>query len=207
MQNGTPRLTLATHPVLSHLVQLRSGGSYGVDSAGLAMALMAGPSRAGAWSAVVGIDDFGVEAAEAMGVDLTRTVLVPDPGEHWAEVTGALIDVVTVVALRPPSEVSERIASRLNARLRQRSAILIAWGNWPRCEARLTLHEPVWSGLGQGHGYLQARQAILSVRRGAAPPVQASIWLPPPNDGPIAVTADESVDVQTDIPADIREVG
>ncbi|MGL5823649.1 MAG: hypothetical protein ACRCYU_02135 [Nocardioides sp.] len=225
MQNSAPRLALATHPLLSDLLELRGGGSYGVDTASLAMALMAGPSRAGSWSAIVGIDDFGVEAAEAMGVDLTRTIVVPDPGEHWAEVTGALIDVVSVVVLRPPARVSEQIANRLNARLRQRSAILVAWGNWPRCEARLTLHEPAWSGLASGglggHGHLQARQVTVCVRRGAAPPARTTIWLPPLNtaidtagdtagdtdagDQPAQRAAD--MPTATEMPAGMREVG
>ena len=56
----------------------------------LALALMAGPSRAGSWCAVVGVTDFGVEAASALGVDLARTVVVPEPGEQWLEVTAAL---------------------------------------------------------------------------------------------------------------------
>src|SRR3954453_23037450 len=76
MQDGVPRVPIATHPALADLVQLRTGGSYEVDSAGLAMALIAAASQAGAWSAVVGAEDFGAEAAAEMGVDLARTVLV-----------------------------------------------------------------------------------------------------------------------------------
>ena len=29
----------------------------------------------------------------------------------------------------------------LDARLRKRSAVLVVWGDWPRCEARLSLEE------------------------------------------------------------------
>ncbi len=84
LHDGVPRLPLETHPALAGLVQLRAGGSYAVDSATLALALMAGPSRAGSWCAVVGVGDFGAEAASALGVDLDRTVLVPDPGDAVA---------------------------------------------------------------------------------------------------------------------------
>ena len=52
LQDGTSGLTarpLATHPALSGLVQLRAGASYSVDCAALALALLAGPSRAGEW--------------------------------------------------------------------------------------------------------------------------------------------------------------
>jgi hypothetical protein len=172
MQDGVPRVPIATHPALADLVQLRTGGSYEVDSASLAMALLAAPSQAGAWSAVVGSEDFGVEAAAEIGVDLARTVLVPDPGELWLEVTSALVDVVTMVVLRPPAGVSERVAGRLGARLRKRSSALVSWGPWPGSEAS--------SGADHGHGRLRSRRVVVDVRRGSAPPRRTELWLPGP---------------------------
>ena len=65
-----------------------------------------------------------------------------------------------------------------SARLRQRGSILVGWGDWPRCEARLGLADVEWVGLGSGHGHLQARQATVEVRRGTAPPVSTRLWLP-----------------------------
>lgn len=178
MQDGVPRVPIATHPALADLVQLRTGGSYEVDSASLAMALLAAPSQAGAWSAVVGAGDFGVEAAAEMGVDLTRTVLVPDPGELWLEVTAALVDVVTMVVLRAPVGVSERVAGRIGARLRKRSSALVSWGPWPGSEASLSLRASTWSGAEHGHGRLRSRRVVVDVRRGSAPPRSAELWLP-----------------------------
>jgi hypothetical protein len=182
MQDGVPRVPIATHPALADLVQLRTGGSYEVDSASLAMALLAGPSRAGAWSAVVGAGDFGVEAAAEMGVDLARTVLVPEPGELWLEVTAALIDVVTMVVLRPPPAVGERVAGRIGARLRKRSAALVSWGRWPGSEVSLSLRSSTWSGVERGHGRLRSRRVVVDVRRGSAPARSAELLLP----GPVA---------------------
>jgi len=178
MQDGVPRVPIATHPALADLVQLRTGGSYEVDSASLAMALLASASQAGAWSAVVGAGDFGIEAAAAMGVDLARTVLVPDPGELWLEVTAALVDVVTMVVLRPPVVVGERVAGRIGARLRKRSAALVSWGPWPGSEASLSLRASTWSGAEHGHGRLRSRRVVVDVRRGSAPPRRAELWLP-----------------------------
>ena len=182
MHDGVPRMELATHPALAGLVQLRAGGSYAVDSATLALALMAGPSRAGSWCAVVGVTDFGVEAASALGVDLARTVVVPEPGEQWLEVTAALVDVASVVVVRPSGRVTEQIAEKLDARLRKRSAVLVAQertpGEWPRCEVRLTTREPAWSGVGQGHGHLQARRIVVEAQRGSAPPRRGALWFP-----------------------------
>lgn len=178
MQGRPAAQPLATHPALAGLLQLQTGSSYGVDSASLAMALMAGPSGAGAWCGVVGSAEFGIEAAAAAGVELSRTIVVPDPADQWLEVTSALVDVLTVVVLKPPGRVTEHAASRISARLRQRGAMLIVWGDWPRCDARVSMGEIEWSGLGRGHGHLRARQATVSVRRGIVPPVRGRLWLP-----------------------------
>ncbi|MBC7592760.1 MAG: hypothetical protein H7288_02260 [Kineosporiaceae bacterium] len=178
MQGRPASQPLATHPAFSGLLALQTGASYGVDSASLAMALMAGPSGDGAWCGVVGSAEFGIEAPAAAGVELSRTILVPDPADQWLDVTSALIDVLTVVVVKPPGRVSEGAASRISARLRQRGAMLIAWGGWPRCEARLTMNDISWVGLGRGHGHLRARQATVSVRKGTTPAERRRLWLP-----------------------------
>ena len=193
MQGRPAAQPVATHPAFAGLLQLQTGSSYGVDSASLAMALMAGPSADGAWFGVVGSAELGLEAAAAAGVDLRRTVLVPDPGESWLEVTAALIDVLGVVVLLNPSvprrgapggsaategKVSDKEASRISARLRQRGGILIACGDWPRCEARVSMRDVEWVGLGRGHGHLQARRVTIEVRRGTAPARTGRLWLP-----------------------------
>ena len=99
---------VATLPGIADLVPLQAGATYAVDSASLGLALAAGASRAGEWVGFAGCPDFGAEAAAELGIELSRTVLVPDPGEHWLEVTAALVDVLRVVVLRPPASVDER---------------------------------------------------------------------------------------------------
>lgn len=178
MQGRPAAQPVATHPAFAGLLQLQTGSSYGVDSASLAMALMAGPSAEGAWCGVVGSAELGLEAAAAAGVDLRRTILVPDPGESWLEVTAALIDVLGVVVLAAPAKVSGQEVSRISARLRQRGGVLIAYGDWPRCEARVSMRDVEWVGLGRGHGHLQARRVTIEVRRGTAPARTARLWLP-----------------------------
>jgi hypothetical protein len=178
MQGRPAAQPVATHPALSGLLQLQTGSSYSVDSASLAMVLMAGPSADGAWCGVVGSAEFGLEAAAAAGVELRRTILVPDPGEAWLEVTAALIDVLGVVVVAAPSEVSAKDVSRIGARLRQRGSVLISYGDWPRCDARLSLRDAEWVGLGRGHGHLQARRVTVEVRRGTAPARTGQLWLP-----------------------------
>jgi hypothetical protein len=178
MQGSAVTRTLDTLPALGEVVRLRTGGAYAVDSPSLAMALMAGPSMAGEWSAVVGVPEFGLEAAAGFGVALERTIVVPAPGEHWLSVTAGLADVVSVVLVKPSSPVTEHQAERLRSRLRQKDAALICWGSWPRCDATVSVLTSSWTGLGQGHGHLRGREVEVSVRRGGAPVRRTSLWLP-----------------------------
>ncbi len=163
---------------IAELVPLHAGATYAVDSASLALALVAGASQAGEWVGFAGCADFGVEAAAELGIELSRTVLVPDPGEHWLEVTAALIDVLRVVVLRPPASVSERTAGLLDSRLRTRSSVLVVHGEWPRVEARLGIEQSSWHGPVSGTGQLRERRARVVVHRGARPPQRADLTWP-----------------------------
>ena len=178
MERRTARQPVATLPGLADLVPLHAGSTYAVDSASLALALAAGASRAGEWIGFAGCADFGAEAAAELGIELSRTVLVPDPGEHWLEVTAALVDVLRVVVLRPPASVDERTAGLLDSRLRTRSSVLVVHGDWPRVEARLSVEASDWSGPVSGAGHLRERRARVVVRRGARPPQRADLTWP-----------------------------
>jgi hypothetical protein len=167
-----------TLPGLEGIVPLHSGATYSVDSASLALAVAAGPSRAGEWVGFAGWSDFGAEAAAELGIELSRTVLVPDPGELWLEVTAALVDVLRVVVLRPPASVDGRAAGILEARLRKRSAVLVVQGDWPRVEARLSTERSAWSGPVAGSGRLEQRRADLVVNGRARPPQRVGLTWP-----------------------------
>lgn len=181
MEEATLRPSLPTLPALSGLVELRPGSAYEVDSASLVLALLAGASRQGLWSSLVGVSDLGWEAAAALGVDLARTVVVPDPGQRWLEVTAALVELAGVVVLRPPgpgaTRATAREAHRIGARLRSKAATLVVWGSWPTADARLSLAEPQWSGLGRGAGRLHTRSAVVTVRRGTGPERRTELLL------------------------------
>lgn len=143
---------------------LRCGASYRVEgSNGLLMALLAHASAAGSWCAVVGVPEFGVEAAAGFGLDLERLVLVPDAGRQWLGVVASLADAVSIVAVRPQGTVGEADAARLAARLRQHDCVLLALGPWPQTEALLRVGESEWSGLGRGHGRLTERTVRVEV--------------------------------------------
>ena len=178
LQGGPSRLAVPVLPLFEGLLTLRTGGVYGVDSATLGMALAAGASQAGEWVGFAGWDDFGVEAAHQQGIVLSRTVLVPAPGEHWLEVTAALVDVLKVVVLRPPAAVDAKSASILEARLRARSAVLVVQGEWPRCEARVAAEQATWSGIEAGRGRLRERRVTLVARQPGRAPARVQAVLP-----------------------------
>ncbi len=171
------------------------GGSYVVEgSTALALELLREPSRAGSWCAVVGMPDLGIEAADAAGIELERLVLVPHPGDQWAAVLSALVDAVSIVLVRPPRAVSEAFAGRLAGRLRQREAVLVSTGPWPRAQARLSVAESEWAGIGEGFGHLAARQAAVV---SSSPAWQGGLrterlWLPDAN-GAVAPVPHSSV--------------
>lgn len=178
-----------THPAIAELLPgggLKQGAVYSIDrSAMLIMALLAAPSAAGSWCAVVGVPEFGVEAASRFGIDLDRLVLVPHPGDQWLAVTAAIADVMGIVVIRPPKRASDSSVARLSARLRQRGATLLVLGAWPQSEAMLSLSDSQWHGIGDGHGHLAAREVTVTVTsRLTGRPRSRRLWLP---------AADESV--------------
>ncbi|MFD1721052.1 hypothetical protein [Amnibacterium endophyticum] len=165
---GLGARTLPTDPAVAPLLPggaLRAGVAYAVpDSLVLAMLLLAGPSAAGGWTAVVGVPEFGVEAAAALGVALDRLVLVPEPGEHWLAVTAQIAEVVPVVLVRPPAAgASAGETARLASRLRQRGSTLLVAGAWGGAEAVLRVEGGAWIGLGAGSGYLAGRRLHVRV--------------------------------------------
>ena len=156
---------LPTHEALTGLLPggaLAAGGSYAVDgSTTLALGLAQGPSAAGAWCAIVGMPDLGIEAVAGLGLDLERVVLVPHPGEQWLSVVSALVDVVTVVIVRPPRRASGAVTASS------------------------------WVGLGSGFGHLQARQVSVasSSKSWAGRPRSRRLWLPGPEQQVAVVEA------------------
>jgi hypothetical protein len=174
---------IPTHPAIAELLPgggLKQGVAYSVErSALLLMALLAGPSAAGSWCAVVGVPEFGVEAAQRFGIDLDRLVLVPHPGDQWLAVTAAIADVMGVVVTRPPQRTTDSSVARLSARLRQRGTTLLVLGTWPQSEAMLSLSHSEWHGIGAGNGHLESREVTVTVtNRMTGRPRSARLWLP-----------------------------
>lgn len=151
---------------------LARGTTVAVEgSAALLLTLLAEPSRAGAWCAVVGCPTLGLLAAAEAGIALERLILVPEPGPRWPVVTAALIDALDVVAVRPPTgEKTAGPARRLTSRARERGCVLLPVGDgWEGADLRLAATERSFHGLGQGHGHLRGARLLVRVSgRGAA---------------------------------------
>lgn len=169
-------------PALAELLPgrgLAPGSAYTVTTGSLLLALLAEPSREGSWCGVIGLPEFGAEAAEQAGLNLGRVALVPRPGERWFTITAALAEVLPVVAVRPGGRVRDADAARLAARMRNSGAVLLVAGPWPRAEAALSTSAAHWSGIGAGHGCLTARSVLVTVASKRLPaPRQARLSLP-----------------------------
>jgi hypothetical protein len=181
-------------PVLEPLLPLlpdglRRGSTVATgDATSLALAIVAGPSSAGSWAAAVGVSHLGLAAAAELGVALDRLVVVAEPPRQaWATVMATLVDALDVMLVRVRHRVNANDARRLIARARERGAVLVLLGDgWPEApDVRLSITQAEWDGIGDGHGYLQARRVTVAAdgRRGAARARTIDLWLPAADGG------------------------
>lgn len=165
---------------------LRRGSTVAVAGAtSLALALLAAPSAAGSWCAVVGRPSLGALAAAEAGVAVERLALVAAPGGEWAAAVAALLDALDVVAAAPPAPPRPADARRLAARARERGSVLVVLGRWEGADVRLAVVSSRWTGLGRGAGHLRARrvEVVAEGRGAAARPRRAALWLPAEGGG------------------------
>ncbi len=176
----------ALEPVLPG-AGLRRGTIVALDGPGstsLLWALLAPPTATGSWAALVGVPGGLVAAVEA-GVALDRVAVLAPPGPGlWASVVAALLDGFDLVVAAPEHRVRPTDGRRLAARARERGTVVVLAGGdraWPEAtDLRLAVADPVWEGLGPGHGHLRRRRVHLEVtgRREAARPRATDLWLP-----------------------------
>lgn len=177
-------------------------GAVGVES--FTLALAAGASQQGSWTAVVGLPSLGLLAAGQIGVALDRLAVVDaPPTASWGAVVAALADGFDLVVLDARRGMPGRQVPRLTARVRERGAVLLLIGGnrghrWPEVadiEVRVT--DAAWDGLGAGHGFLRARTLSIeaSGRRGATRRRRLDVQLPDPDGGLTVIpAAEESIE-------------
>jgi hypothetical protein len=184
-------------PVLPALRDLLPGGALrrgSVVAAGgwslLCLALAAGPVASGAWCAVAGLPQLGVRAAADAGLDPGRLLLIPDLGPSWPQVVASLLDGCDLVLLCPPARPSAQVRRKLEAAVRRYGAVLLVAGDWDGAQTRLRVTSQEWTGIGRGHGRLQARlaQVVADGRGEWSRPRARWLWLPGP-DGSVAAVA------------------
>ena len=151
---------------------VRVEGAAGSGATSLMLTLLAAATAAGEWAAVVDGDGvFGGLAAAEAGVALDRLAVVRAvPAALYGRVVATLLDGVTVVGATIPRGFRPADARRLEARARERAAVLVAAGSWPgEAALRLRAEHSSWSGLGRGEGLLGQRVLRVAVSgRGAA---------------------------------------
>jgi len=177
------------------------GSAAGVGGATtLALAVAAGPSRAGAWVALVGGDGagaWGLVAAAGLGVALERLVVVAPgdrPASGWGPVVAALVEGFPIVVVGPRVPLRPGDGRRLAARLRERGGVLVRVGDAAvpsAAHVRLRVTEGEWQGVEVGAGYLRSRRVVVEATgRGAASRLRRSELLLPGPTGEVVAVGD-----------------
>ncbi|MFV0427635.1 MAG: hypothetical protein ACK5KU_11475 [Beutenbergiaceae bacterium] len=114
------------------------------------------------WCAVLSMPDVGLVAAAEAGLDLRRTVVVPQPGPDAPAVLGALIDGFDVVLVGDCPALSAADYRAATTRLRTREAVLLSSAPWIGAHTVLQVSQHSWAGLGAGSGVLTGAQAMVT---------------------------------------------
>ena len=147
-------------------------GDPGAGATSIAFQLAGAATATGEWAAAVELDaSVGGLAAGEAGVALDRFAVIRRvPRARWAVVVAALLDGISVVLAEVPTFARVGDARRLQARARERGAVLVAVGPWPaEASLRLRADGSSWRGLGDGAGALAERDQRVHVDGRGAP--------------------------------------
>lgn len=110
--------------------------------------LLAGPTSAGAWCALVGMPGRYPLAATAAGADLDRIAFIDATGPRIADAAGALAEGVAAMVV-PTDALTPAQARRLTARARKGGTAIVWWETRPVAgpDARLEVARVRWRGL------------------------------------------------------------
>jgi hypothetical protein len=145
--------------------------------------LLAGPTRAGAWCALVGMPGRYPLAATAAGADLDRLAFIDAAGPRIADAAGALAEGVAAMVI-PSDGLTPAQARRLTARARKGGTAIVWWETRPVAgpDARLDVSRVQWRGLRGnterrwGSGRLDACELDVAARWRSGGVRRARIW-------------------------------
>ena len=184
-----------TLPLAAPLTQLFPDGALrrgitvtveGSGAASIGLVLAAAPVHAGSWVAFVDLPELNLAAAVEAGLVLERVACIRS-GAQWAAVVAALLGAFDIVVVGMGRRVRAGDVGRLGARARERGSVLVALRGacgaavWPATpDLTLTAGVSQWSGLGAGHGHLQARTLTVRAigRHGFSRPRQVDLVFP-----------------------------
>lgn len=135
------------------------GAGLSVASSGstaLLLAMVAEVMKDGEWVAVVGMPTLGMAAAAELGIDLSRLVLVGDPGAHAPRVLAALIDGFDAVVIGRGVRLNAGQRRSLLGRARGQRTTIFSH-DWPESSVRVEARVVSWRGVGYGEGYVRER--------------------------------------------------
>jgi hypothetical protein len=160
---------------------------HGPGATSLALALVAGCTKVGSWVAAIDVRGLGLGAAGELGLALEHLLLVDVPTPpQWVTAVSAALDGVDVVLAEVPPRCREADARRLQARLRDRGAVVVLVGSAGAFQPDLVVAgSSSWQGMGAGWGRLRARCLSVEVtgRRAASRPRTGRLWLPAAESG------------------------
>ncbi|MCD0445914.1 hypothetical protein LO763_20085 [Glycomyces sp. A-F 0318] len=179
-------------PVTTDISRLLPSGALAAQAAisagavgalGLLWRLLAGPTTAGAWCAVVGLRRLYPLAAAAAGADLDRIALVDAAGPRIADAANALADGLAALVV-PSAAFTPAQTRRLASKARRAGTALIWWETRPvvGVDARLSVTRVRWEGLRPnedrryGHGALRSCELDVAAAWRTGRGARESVW-------------------------------
>lgn len=134
------------------------GAVTAVDAPGaLLAAITAAVTADGLHVAVVAVPELLAAPVLELGGDLSRILIVDEPGEAPLEVIATLADGVDLVIAALPQVPPPSLSRPLSARLRRAGTALAHVGApWPQAAAAISSRVTAIHGLGRGHGRIRA---------------------------------------------------
>jgi len=192
---------------------LRRGSTLTIAGSGatsVALELVSGASRAGSWTALVGLHDVAPVAVLEAGLNPERVAFInPGQSARHADVIAALVGAVDLIMVDARLSLRQQEIRRLGARLRECGSVMVVVmpGTDPltlRCtgeigsawtaDVALMVEAASWQGPDRGHGHVQSRRiSIETLGRGRAAGGRRHVFEFPSGEGTI-VSGDPAID-------------